>query len=249
MNISSLALWDEKQKRSAIIKDQLDMFSPEDKETTLLPLFLHPPIDHHDVVFLSFDKCGEPALNAARAVRLSSDMTFLMLIGGRNSNFLPFFRPKIKPCGVLFHPVQTSSLRESLEEIADELDRLVESESDELFVIKSEGVTYRISYRDILFFEASNKQVVLHTAGQEIHYYDSMENLSVVLPPNFIRSHRGYIVNIQKIEEVRSTVMELKLTGGYRVPFSRSRRNSIIQAISDHKSNGKPQSHSLIEKG
>jgi len=224
-------LWDEKQKRAAALKDQLDMFAPEDKEATLLPLFLHPPIEYHDVVFLSFEKCGEPVLNAARAVRLSSDITYLLLVGGRNSDFLPFYRPKIKPCGVLFHPVQTSSLREALGEIAEEIDRLTGSENEGIFVIKSEGVTYRISYRDILFFEASNKQVVLHTAGQEIHYYDSMDNLSVVLPPYFLRCHRGYIVNTRKTEEIRSSEMELRLTGGYRVPYSRSRRNEITKAM------------------
>jgi len=228
----TLALWDEKQKRAAALKDQLDMFAPENKETSMLPLFLHPPIEYHDVVFLSFDMCGEPALTAARAVRLSSEMTFLLLIGGRNSNFLPFYRPKIKPCGVLFHPVQTSSLRETLDEIAEEMDRLTGSETEGIFIIKSEGVTYRISYRDILFFEASNKQVVLHTAGQEIHYYDSMDNLSAVLPPYFIRCHRGYIVNTRKTEEMRSSDMELRLAGGYRVPYSRARRSEIAQVIS-----------------
>jgi len=199
----------------------------------MLPLFLHPPIEYHDVVFLSFEKCGEPVLSAARAVRLSSDITYLLLIGGRNSDFLPFYRPKIKPCGVLFHPVQTSSLRETLDEISEEMDRLTGSENEGIFIIKSEGVTYRIPFRDILFFEASNKQVVLHTAGQEIHYYDSMDNLSAVLPSYFIRCHRGYIVNTRKTEEMRGSEMELRLTGGYRVPYSRSRRSEITQAITE----------------
>ena len=232
MSTSTLALWDEKTKRAATLKEQLDMFAPEDSEATLLPLLLHPPVEHHNVVFLSFDECGELALNAVRAVRLSSDMTFLMLIGNRKSDFHPFFRPKIKPCGVLFHPVQTSQLREMLDEIDEEMERLTESESNGILVIKSEGVTYRISYRDILFIEASNKQVVLHTAGQVICYYESLDNLIAVLPPYFFRCHRGYIVNIRKIEEIRCAEMELKLTGGYRVPLSRKRRDALTQAIS-----------------
>ncbi|MCL2820284.1 MAG: LytTR family transcriptional regulator DNA-binding domain-containing protein [Oscillospiraceae bacterium] len=228
----SLALWDDKPKRALILKNLLDMFAPEDKETTLLPNELLPPIENHDVVFLSFDECDEAALSAARSVRISNDMTYLMLIGDKNSNFQPFFKPKIRPSGVLFHPLQTPILRESLEEIAEEFQRLTQSENDEMYVLKSEGVTYRIAYRDILFFEADNKQIMLHTSGQAIRYYESMENLATVLPGYFIRCHRGYIVNIRKVEEVRSAEMELRLSGGYRIPFSRSKRSAVSDALS-----------------
>jgi len=192
-------------------------------------------MEHNDVAFFSFDECGEIVLRAARTVRLSSDMTFLMLVGGKNCDFTPFFRPKIRPGGILFRPVQSHLLRELLDEVAEELNRLDQSDSDDLFVIKSEGVTHRIPYKDILFFEASNKQVALHTAGQAIYYYDSMDNLTVMLPAYFIRCHRGYIANIRKVEEMRGADMELRLTGGYRVPFSRARRNEIIQALSAQK--------------
>ena len=232
----SLALWDDNRKRAAVLKEQLDMFASEDKETALLPVMLKPPVEHHDVVFLSFDECGEPVLSAARAVRVSSDLSYLMLIGGKNCDFSPCFRPKIRPSGILFRPVQTHMLRELLEEVTDEMSRLAQSESDDVFIIKSEGVTYRILYKNILFFEAGNKLVTMHTAGQAIHYYDSMDNLTVVLPTYFIRCHRGYIVNTRKIEEMRTAEMELRLAGGYRVPFSRSRRSEISQVLS-----GRPQ--------
>ena len=229
----TLALWDDNPHRAVMLKDRLDMFAPGDKEATLLPLEPQPPLQPHDVVFLSFDDCGEPVLRVARTVRQSSETTFILLVSNRDCDLSDCFRPKIRPSGVLFRPLQNAQLRDMLSEIADELDRLTKAGGDDVFIFKSDGASHRVSFRDILFFEASNKKVLLHTAGQEIGYYDSIDKLAVTLPPYFVRCHRGFIVNTRKIEALRGADMELKLSGGYRVPFSRSNSNAVRHAMSD----------------
>jgi len=231
--IPTLALWDNNPHRAVALKDRLDMFAPGDKEATLLPLVPEPPLLPHDVVFLSFDECGEPILRVARTVRQSSEMTFILLISNRDSDLSYCFRPKIRPSGVLFRPVQNAQLRDMLDEIADELDRLTQSGSEDVFVFKSEGASYRVAFRDILFFEASNKKILVHTMGQEIGYYDSIDKLAAALPPYFVRCHRSFIVNTRKVETLRGADMEIKLSGGYRVPFSRSNSNAVKQAIAN----------------
>ena len=232
-----IALWDPDARRGSALKDSLDMFT-EDKETTLLPLALKLPLKLHDVVFLSFDDCGEPVMNAARTVRESSETTFIMLVNDRSRDISPCFRPRIRPSGVLYRPVKTTHLRDILDEVAAELDRLNKTETDDVFIFKSEGVSHRVTFRDILFFEASNKKVVLHTAGQEIGYYDSMDNLTALLPPYFVRCHRGFVVNARKITEMRGAEMELRLSGGGRIPFSRSCRDSVRLAMSGNREQG-----------
>jgi len=127
--------------------------------------------------------------------------------------------------------VKNAQLREILDEIAEELDRLTQTGVDDVFVFKAEGSYHRVPFRDILFFEARNKKVVLRTSGQEISYYDSIENLSASLPSYFVRCHRSFLVNVQKITEMRGNDMELQLTGGVVIPFSRSCREAVHQAI------------------
>jgi len=222
-----LALWDTNLARGRSFKDRLDMFVAEDGETTLLPAAPEPPLKVHDAVFLSFDDCGEPVLRVARSVRQSSELTFILLVSDRANDLSPCFRPKIRPSGVLFRPIKNAQLREMLGEISEELDRIVQTGSDDVFILKSEGTSHRVPFRDILFFEARNKKVILRTLGQEIGYYDSIENLSATLPPYFVRCHRSFLVNARKIEEMRRTDMELKLSGGVRIPFSRSCREAV----------------------
>ena len=207
------------------------MFAPEDKETTLLPEEPAPPLEYHDVVFLSFDTVHDPFLRVAMTVRQSSEETFILLVSNSNCDLSKCFRPKIRPGGVLFRPLQNAELRDILEEVAAEIDRLAQNETEDVFIFKAEGVSRRVPLRDILFFEASNKKVILHTAGQEIVYYDSIENLSAQLPPHFIRCHRSYIVNTRRIESMRGAEMEVRLNGGYRIPFSRSYRDAVRQAL------------------
>jgi DNA-binding LytR/AlgR family response regulator len=103
----------------------------------------------------------------------------------------------------------------------------------DLFIFKAEGTTRRIPLIDILFFEANLKKVIIHTKGQEIAYYDSIENLTISLPVNFIRCHRSYIVNTQAIQDMSGVDMELSLTSGVRIPFSRPYRKMIKQIINN----------------
>lgn len=228
INSLSLAVWDTDKRRGVSLKERVEMFN--EKEVT----FYNGDWDgsnRHDVFFLSFSEAGEPVLKAARTVRLTGEDVFLLLVGERGNDFLSFFRPKIRPNGVIFHPVRNADLRDVLDEIISEMLRLEKGKDASAFILKSEGVSYRIPYREILFFEASVKKVNLHTAGQQIGYYDSIENLMKALPENFVRCHRSYIVNILQVEEMRVTDMELRLIGGYRIPISRTYKESIRQKL------------------
>ena len=230
IDVLTLAVWDADSRRGISLKERLDMFTEREAafytgDWSGIPC--------HDACFLSFDACGEPVMRVAQSVRQSGEAVFILLVSDRRSDLTPLFRPKIRPSGVLFRPLQNAQIREMLGEISDEMERLARTESDDAFVLKSEGASRRIPFRDILFFEASNKKVVLHTLGQEIAYYDSIDNLAAVLPPYFVRCHRSYIANARKIEELRGPEMDLKLTGGTRIPFSRSQRDAVKQAMKE----------------
>ena len=224
----AFSVWDTDLRRGSSLKERLDMFT--ERETALFTGdWDGTPCN--DVCFLSFDDCGEPVIRVAQFARRAGESLFLMLVSDRSSDLTALFRPGIRPSGVLFRPVKNEHLREMLGEIADEMERLTGTETDDVFILRYEGSSRRVLFREILFFEAQNKKVVLHTAGQEIGYYDSIENLSAVLPPYFVRSHRSYIVNARKIEEMRIADMEIIQTGGVGVPCSRSQRDAVMDAM------------------
>ena len=225
----TFTVWDPDNHRGVSLKERLDMFT-ERENVIFSGEWNGAPCN--DVCFLSFDECSEVVIHVAQSVRRTEETVFLLLVSDRDRDLTALFRPKIRPSGILFRPLKNANLREMLDEIVDEIERLAQTEADDVFIFKSEGVSRRIPFRDILFFEASNKKVILHTAGQEIGYYASIDNLITLLPPQFVRCHRGFLVNVHKIEELRGADMELKLIGGVRIPVSRSQRETVEQAIS-----------------
>ena len=232
INALSYAVWDTEQKRALSLKEKVEMFS--ESEAALYVGELEQP-GRHDVFFLSFSESGEPVLNTARKVRMAGEDVYMLLVSDPKTDVSKFFRPSIRPGGVLFRPLQNTDLRDMLYEIVSEILRLSSDEDISAFVFKSDGVSYRLPFRDILFFEANNKRVQIHTSGQEVGYYDSLEKIVGTLPDNFKRCHRSYVVNIDKVEEMRAADMELKLFGGYRIPLSRSNKDAISKALKQNK--------------
>ena len=229
INNLSTAIWDNDKRRGLTLKEQVEMFS--ERETAFY-IGDWDGCARHDVFFLSFDEAGKLVLKIARKVRLTGEDTHLLLISDRGRDLSPFLRPSIRPSGVMFRPVRNKDLRDLLTEIASEIERLTQDEETGVFVFKSENVSYRIPFQNILFFERFDRKVRLHTVGQEICYNDTMKNLSEILPDYFVRCHNSFLVNTIKIEEMRGDEMELRLSGGYRIPYSRANKNALKQALS-----------------
>ena len=76
--------------------------------------------------------------------------------------------------------------------------------ADDTLFVKTDYRTIRISIRDIRYAEGMSEYVKLHLEGQPkpVVTLLSMKKLEERLPSTFMRIHRSYIVNLEKIQEV-----------------------------------------------
>ena len=76
--------------------------------------------------------------------------------------------------------------------------------SDDTIFIKTDSRTVRISIADIRYVEAMSEYLKLHLDSQPrpIITLLSMKKMEEFLPATFMRIHRSYIVNLQKVLEV-----------------------------------------------
>ena len=82
---------------------------------------------------------------------------------------------------------------------------------------------------DIDWISADDYYVRLHTAGGEFLLRESLSSLETRLDPSrFVRIHRGAIVQIDRIRELRE---EAVLRDGTRIPISRRRRGLLDQLL------------------
>lgn len=70
-----------------------------------------------------------------------------------------------------------------------------------------------VALDDVRFFKSANIYVELHLENGQMEIYDkSIKQLCPLLPANYVRIHKSYVVNIEKIEKIQT------LGGGrYRV--------------------------------
>jgi DNA-binding LytR/AlgR family response regulator len=69
-----------------------------------------------------------------------------------------------------------------------------------LTIVKTGSKNYVISYQDILYIETFDNDIMLHLKNKDdITIYTSLKDYSKVLPPNFLRCHKSYMVNMNHI--------------------------------------------------
>jgi len=86
---------------------------------------------------------------------------------------------------------------------------------------------YRIEYNQIIYLESFQKKIYVHTGNQRIGYYDSLSSLEEKLGANFIRCHKSYIINEDKVSRVSFTDMKIIMSNGAQIDISRSFKASI----------------------
>ena len=102
-------------------------------------------------------------------------------------------------------------------------------DSDEVIhrvVIKKSGKIHVISTMDINYLEAQDDYVMIYTDGERFLKQQTMKYFEKHLDrEQFIRVHRSYIVNVQRIERIEpyeKTNYILILKDGNKIPVSRS---------------------------
>lgn len=84
--------------------------------------------------------------------------------------------------------------------------------------------TIKLYYDEILFIESLSDYIQLNTASDVFKSKERISKISDRLPDKFLRIHRSFIVNLDKVKEVTSEDM---LVGNIRLNIGRSYRKDV----------------------
>lgn len=100
---------------------------------------------------------------------------------------------------------------------------------DNYFFVKSDSKMVKVVFSEILFIEALQKYVRIHTTGQRIVSLMSMSQLEAMLPAGqFVRIHRSSIVNLEKIDQIEGNQVQI---GKHQLPVSKGQREEFLERI------------------
>ena len=94
--------------------------------------------------------------------------------------------------------------------------------------VKSEQEIKKVSMSDIMWIEALGDYVKIVTRSERILVLSTLKAIEDELPDTtFLRIHRSYIVNLNKVDNFSSTSVEVR---GREIPMSRKRK-SLLEEI------------------
>jgi DNA-binding LytR/AlgR family response regulator len=100
---------------------------------------------------------------------------------------------------------------------------------DGYFFIKADSKLVKIRYQDILFAEALQNYVNIHTTDRKYMTYLTFRAVEDYLPPGtFIRVHKSYIVSTGRIDSIEGNDIRI---GTHYIPISRNYREEVMEKL------------------
>ena len=111
----------------------------------------------------------------------------------------------------------------------DQLDAIATASSKNEIYIKTEGRFVRVPYSDILYFENVGDYVKVITASGNHIIHGSMKSIdSRIKHPRFLKVHRSYIVNLDKIKDIEDNTLVIAKSV---IPISRAHKALLMRTI------------------
>jgi DNA-binding LytR/AlgR family response regulator len=104
-----------------------------------------------------------------------------------------------------------------------------ESGRDEFINIKADYKIYKIRINDILYIEGLREYVSFYTSERRYIVLESLKKLEIRLPAEqFMRVHKSYIVNTQKIDSLYGNTIEI---GKNEIPIGMSYASEVKEKL------------------
>lgn len=134
---------------------------------------------------------------------------------------------KVRAFGFLPKPVSYMEFRQELKDAISKVDAY----ADKYIILKSGSETFKLEHGSILYAEAQNHNIIIHTENEQLHFYKSMKELERELNADngFFRCHVAYLVNHKHITHIGKS--ELVLSNGEQLPISKYKRNQFLNEI------------------
>lgn len=99
-------------------------------------------------------------------------------------------------------------------------------------IVSSDGGTVRIFEHEILYAESLLHYTLIHTVDRDYKIKEGLSAFAERLSDTFYRSHRGYLVSLERI--VRISRSSLTLSDGTELPLARGKYDGINRAFIEH---------------
>jgi len=190
-----------------------------------------------DLVLMdTYSDLAPNGFNVAKEIQEKYDIPVVFLSGEDRKDFSKEIEA-FGPCVFMNKPVSDNELLANIK-MASQKDSLPIKANSEAATLQSPYIFVRADYRlnkirltDIYYLEAKKDYVVIHTTDNVYTVHATMKDMMKVLSNSlFIRTHRSYIVNIDKVFSIKypDLIIENKMK---TIPIGGLYRKSFFEKI------------------
>lgn len=186
-----------------------------------------------DLVFLDINMPEISGLSFAKS--MSKDLKIIFTTAYREYAVDGF---DLKAVDYLLKPISFERLLQGINKFFEETATSAMPTSNDSPTVKEDSIFVRadrkmvkVSFQDIIFIESLGDYLKIHLDGNKtLVTRETLSNIQARLPQNdFIRTHRSFVVSIQKIESFTSETIEIHR---HEIPISRSYRDRVVESLS-----------------
>jgi len=103
------------------------------------------------------------------------------------------------------------------------------SATQHYFFVKADNRLVKINFDDILYVEALQNYVTIHTKDKKYITYLTFKSVEEYLPADkFIKTHKSYIVSASKIDSIEGNDLRI---GNQHIPISRNEKEEVMDKL------------------
>lgn len=179
-----------------------------------------------DVLFLDIDMPYLNGMDIAAYINEQDLKTIIIFVTSQDALVYQTFA--YRPFGF----IRKTHMDEELGELAVRIKKELADRKEELTITKGTEII-RIRIKEIVYIEAEGNYLNFYLQNDKIKIRETMANMEKeLMHKGFIRCHKGYLVNVEYVEKIRSAEIEIQ-RGLERVllPIGRSYEKDVRKRI------------------
>lgn len=180
-----------------------------------------------DVLILDINlKADKSGLEVASKVRESNKDTYFIFTTAHLEYAMMAY--KFKTFDYLAKPVTADRLEETIVRLFDDINGLPKR------YLKLDNKKTIIDQGEILYIKRDGMKLIFHTKSRDYETYSSFNKIMTLLPSNFVRAHKSFIVNIDNIANLDSIGNIVYFDNGSTCDIGPKFKKSLIEEVNNN---------------
>ncbi len=182
------------------------------------------------IIFLDIKMSAPDGMETARELRRRGSRAEIIFVTALEEYVFEAF--DVGAFHYLVKPFEKARFFSVLQKAVEALEEKGALNQEDFLVIKQGGETKRIGLSAILYLEVRNRKITVYTRDGKEEFYGRLGELEKELGKDFMRTHRGYLVNFRYVVSYHAS--EIRLEDGSRVLLSKQKYKEFVKKYMEY---------------